>query len=125
MRSELVSQAQSPVRNRYQLVHVASALTRRFHRPGQERVQESINRSLAGVGEGKYLFIGSVLCSKGGAHCVGCYDPETCQGIGIGPQTHHCAGCVLDDEDCTAIKMPWIPEAQELIAHSQEPKAGS
>jgi hypothetical protein len=108
MRSELVTQAEAPVRNRYQLVHVTARLTRNFHRPGKERVQETINRSLAGVAEGNYLFIGNVLCSKGGAHCVGCYDPETCKGIGIGPQKNknHCAGCVLDDDLCAAVQMP-------------------
>jgi hypothetical protein len=113
MRSELVTQAEAPVRNRYQLVHVTARLTRNFHRPGKERVQETINRSLAGVAEGNYLFIGNVLCSKGGAHCVGCYDPETCQGIGVGPQAHHCAGCCLNDEDCAAVQMP--------SANAQEP----
>jgi hypothetical protein len=106
MRSELVAQAQAPVRNRYQLVHVAATLTRRFHRAGKDRVPETINRSLSGVGEGKYLFIGNVLCSKGGAHCVGCYDPETCPGVGIGPQAHHCKGCVLDDDLCAAVQIP-------------------
>jgi hypothetical protein len=55
VRSELVTQAVVPVRNRFLLVHVASVITRKFHRPTKDRLAESINKSLAGLGEGKYL----------------------------------------------------------------------
>lgn len=61
MRSELVTQAVVPVRNRFVLVHVASVITRKFHRPSKERVQDSINNALAGIGEGKYLLTGNVV----------------------------------------------------------------
>jgi len=55
MRSELVAQASGHVKNPFLLVHVASVLTRKFHRPTKDRVPESINRCLAGIGEGKYI----------------------------------------------------------------------
>jgi hypothetical protein len=61
MRSELVTQATAPVSNRFLLVHVASALTRKFHRPTKDRMPDSINSSLAGIGEGKYLLTGNML----------------------------------------------------------------
>lgn len=55
MRNELVTQAVVSVRNRFLLVHVAGILTRKFHRRGKDRVQESINSSLVGIGNGKYI----------------------------------------------------------------------
>lgn len=61
MRSELVTQAVVPVRNRFLLVHVASKITRKFHRRTKDRLPESINNSLAGIGEGKYLLSGDLL----------------------------------------------------------------
>jgi hypothetical protein len=61
MRSELVTAAVPAVRNRFLLVHVASVITRKFHRPSKERVQDSINNALAGIGERKYLLTGNVV----------------------------------------------------------------
>lgn len=62
MRSELVTQAVVPVSNRFLLVHVASILTRKFHRRGKDRVQESINSSLAGIGQRRYsVSVGCVI----------------------------------------------------------------
>lgn len=55
MRSELVTPATALVSNRFLLVHVVSTLTRKFHVPRKARVQDTINNSLAGLGEGKYL----------------------------------------------------------------------
>jgi hypothetical protein len=55
MRSELVTQAVAPVPNRFLLVRVASTITRKFHRPTKDRLPDTINNSLAGLGEGKYL----------------------------------------------------------------------
>jgi hypothetical protein len=55
MRSDLVAQAAGPVPNRFLLVHVASAITRKFHRRTKDRLPESINNSLAGLGERRYF----------------------------------------------------------------------
>jgi len=61
MRSELVTQAAGPVPNRFLLVHVASKITRKFHRRTRDRLPESINNSLAGLGEGKFLTAGNLV----------------------------------------------------------------
>lgn len=53
MRSELVIQAAQSVENRFLLVHVASKLTRAFHRPTKDRLPDTINNGLAGLGEGR------------------------------------------------------------------------
>jgi hypothetical protein len=55
MRSELVTQAAAAVANRFLLVHVASLITRKFHLPTKDRLPESINNSLAGLGERRYF----------------------------------------------------------------------
>jgi len=55
MRSELVTQAAVEMGNRYLLMHVASAITKKFHRRGKARIQESINDTLRGLGQGKYF----------------------------------------------------------------------
>jgi hypothetical protein len=55
MRSELVIAAAGQVRNRYVLMHSATAIMRKFHRPNRDRVQQSINDSIAGFAEGRYL----------------------------------------------------------------------
>ena|SRR5579859_7503935 len=65
MRSELVAAAAGQVRNRYLLVHVATRLTRVFHRAGKARVPQSINDSLAGLAEGRYLVRHGRLITEG------------------------------------------------------------
>jgi hypothetical protein len=50
-----VQQATAAVSNRFLLVHVASTLTRKFHRRMKDRLPETINSSLAGLAEGKFL----------------------------------------------------------------------
>lgn len=55
MRSDLVAQAAEPVSNRFLLMHVTTAITRKFHRPTRDRLPETINSVLANLGEGKYL----------------------------------------------------------------------
>ena len=61
MRSELVTAAAKPVRNQFLLVHVTTAITRKFHRPTRDRLPDTINRTLANLGEGKYLLTGNVV----------------------------------------------------------------
>jgi len=61
MRSDLVTQAAESVPNRFLLVHVASAITRKFHRPSRDRLAETINNSLAGLGDGKFLTAGNLV----------------------------------------------------------------
>lgn len=60
MRSELIFSAAAPVGNRFLLVHVASAITRKFHLR-KERVPETINQTLSGIAEGKYLLAGMLV----------------------------------------------------------------
>lgn len=49
MRSEFVTRAAGPITNRFLLMHVSAALTRKFHRPSKDRLPETINNSLAGL----------------------------------------------------------------------------
>src|ERR1044071_457189 len=64
MRSELVTQAAAAVKNRFLLVHVTSAITRKFHRPTKDRLPESINNSLAGLAAEKYVCCQGVALSN-------------------------------------------------------------
>lgn len=50
MRSDLVFEATSPVRNRYMLCQLVSKATRKFHRPNT-RIQETMNQVLGQFGE--------------------------------------------------------------------------
>ena len=50
MRSDLVFEATSPVRNRYMLCQLVSKATRKFHRPNT-RIQDTMNQVLDQFGE--------------------------------------------------------------------------
>jgi hypothetical protein len=79
MRSDLVQQATAAVSNRFLLVHVASTLTRKFHRRMKDRLPETINSSLAGLAEGRFLFKGNVL--RPGVPDLDTYNGFTGEGV--------------------------------------------
>jgi len=91
LRSELVQHAVKHVSNRFLLMHVAATLTRKFHRKTQDRLPESINNSLAGLAEGKYLFKGHVLR-------LGVLDLDSYNGITGEAQCSYVRPEFLDDE---------------------------
>lgn len=78
MRSEFVTRAAGPITNRFLLMHVSAALTRKFHRPSKDRLPETINNSLAGLAEGKFIHVKGVLCM--GVPDLDCYNGITGEG---------------------------------------------
>lgn len=45
MRSHLVHIAKAQVPNRFQLIHLAAAITRAFHKPGKQCIGKTINQA--------------------------------------------------------------------------------
>jgi hypothetical protein len=74
MRHEVTMGAGVPVPNRFSLVHVATAITKKFHRPAKDRVQDTINQSLAGLAEGRFQLHGGIITlpASGAAAPVEC-----------------------------------------------------
>jgi len=99
MRSELVAPAAALVSNRFLLVHVVSTLTRKFHRPTKDRMPETINASLRGIGEGEYIFVGNVLRP-------GELDLDTYNGI-------------TGEAQCSYVRAENIPALNEALAMAE------
>jgi len=80
MRSELVTQAAASVPSRFLLVHAARKITRAFHRPTKDRLPDTINDSLAGLAEGRYIITAAGKLISPGVPDLDCYNGITGEG---------------------------------------------
>jgi hypothetical protein len=116
MRSELVTQAAEPVRNRFLLVHVTSTITRKFHRPSKDRLPDTINNSLAGLAEGKYLCCPGVAISN---IVPNGFDAAPIWAIRAGILDLDAYNGITGEAQCSYVKPENLPALNEALAMAE------